>query len=255
MSMTAWGFFSCSNLDMPLSWRSCCHSFGRPVNSPVEELKPTWVRWTGSYGVLISGRFEVLRKSDMKPNMPFFDLSATVPLRDLVPVEAGGRGSAEGRVSSAAKGRSRGVGVAGTERRLAWGVGKMSLRVAVLAREGRGGGATMEEEEASAKGSWVEERLCLRVRGGGFWRELRTGVFDLKVGGGGGACLVGVSPASLRRSEYSWMDSLEGRWYSMVIFDCRFEGWWWCSGLGLMADMARSGKSRLGYRREATTTC
>lgn len=62
----------------------------------------------------------------------------------------------------------------------------------------------------AANGSWsarvvggAEERLCLRARGGGFWRELRTlseeGVFDLKAGGGGGggggACLVGWNVA------------------------------------------------------------
>lgn len=101
--------------------------------------------------MLISGRFEVLRKSDMKPNMPFFDLAATVPLRDLVPEDMveGGRTSVEdteGNESSVAKGRSRGRTVAGTERRLeagVEGVGKRSLRVAVLAREGRGGGDTI----------------------------------------------------------------------------------------------------------------
>ena len=82
--MTACGFFSCSSFEMPLSWRSCCHSLGRPVNSPVEVLKPTWVRWTGSYGVLISGRLEVLRKSDMKVNIPFLDF-VVVPLRVRLP--------------------------------------------------------------------------------------------------------------------------------------------------------------------------
>lgn len=177
--------------------------------------------------MLISGRFEVLRKSDMKPNMPFFDLVARVPLRDLVPEEMLGgaleRASPEereGRDSwgSAVKGRSSGVTVTGTERRLVAGAevfGKRSLRVAVLAREGRGGGEAMGgdlardgfEGEAAANGSWSprggggvdEERLCLRERGGGFWSELRTlaaeGVFDLKEGGGGGACLVGSNVA------------------------------------------------------------
>lgn len=90
---TACGFCSCSIFEMPDSWSSCCHSFGRPVtmrsrviaremdrelvsdparnlvarvradeldkqtdkgwhsHSPVSLLKPTWVRWTGSYGV------------------------------------------------------------------------------------------------------------------------------------------------------------------------------------------------------------
>lgn len=55
------------------------------MNSPVDELNPTWVRWTGSYGVLISGRLLELRKSDMKPSMPFFPLVA-VPLRDRLPM-------------------------------------------------------------------------------------------------------------------------------------------------------------------------
>lgn len=191
----------------------------------------------------------------MKPNMPFFDFATTVPLRDLVPEEKveGGRASVEdmeGKASSVAKGRSSEVMGAGTERRLVAGEedeeGKMSLSVAVLAREGRGGGGgeTMVVVAAAANGSLstragggADERLCLRARGGGFWRELRTrseGVFDLKEGGGGGgggACLVGWNAvgsfklASLRRSEYSWMDSREGRWYSIVILDCRLEGW------------------------------
>lgn len=54
MSTTAWGCASCSCFEMPESDSSCCHSFGSPVNSPVSTLKPTWVRWTGSYGVEIS---------------------------------------------------------------------------------------------------------------------------------------------------------------------------------------------------------
>ena len=81
ISITASGFFSWSWREMPESWRSCCHSLGRPVNSPVDELKPTWVRWTGSYGVLISIRLELFRKSDMKLNIPFLDF-VVVPLRE-----------------------------------------------------------------------------------------------------------------------------------------------------------------------------
>lgn len=156
--------------------------------------------------------------------MPFFDLVARVPLRDLVPEEMLGgaleKASAEEREGkeswgSADKGGSSGETVTGTDRRLVAGVegdGKRSLRVAVLAREGRGGGEAMAADglESGANGSLspragggvVDERLCLRARGGGFWRELRTlgeeaerevstGVFDLKEGGGGGACLVG----------------------------------------------------------------
>ena len=69
---------------MPLSCKSCCHSLGSPVNSPVDVLKPTCVRWTGSYGVLISGCFELFRKSDMKVNIPFLDL-VVVLLRDRLP--------------------------------------------------------------------------------------------------------------------------------------------------------------------------
>ena len=53
------------------------------MNSPVDELKPTWVRWTGSYGVLISGRFVGLNISDIRPRTPFLDFEA-VPLRDLI---------------------------------------------------------------------------------------------------------------------------------------------------------------------------
>ena len=156
--------------------------------------------------MLISGRFEVLRKSDMKPSMPFLDLVARVPLRDLVPEEKVGRASAEeraGRGSGGSGEKGRSGAEMGTERRLAAtvaGVGKRSLRVAVFAREGRGGGAAMGDDFAGANGSWSTrvvggtdaEALCLRARGGGFWRELRTlgepstGVFDLKAGGGGG---------------------------------------------------------------------
>lgn len=69
---------------MPDSCRSCCHSRGRPVNSPVLALNPTWVRCTGSYGVLISGRFDVFMK-DMKERIfpPFFVAPLLPPL--LVP--------------------------------------------------------------------------------------------------------------------------------------------------------------------------
>lgn len=70
---------------MPLSCKSCCHSLGRPVNSPVDELKPTWVRWTGSYGELISNRWEDLKTPDMKPNTPLPDFAPVVPLRDRRP--------------------------------------------------------------------------------------------------------------------------------------------------------------------------
>ena len=48
-------------------------------------------------------------------------------------------------------------------------------------------------------------------------------------GGGGGACLEGVKEGVLfddawrlawsRRAPYSWMDSLDGRWYSTVILE------------------------------------
>jgi hypothetical protein len=58
------------------------------VNSPVEELKPTWVRCTGSYGVEISIRLEEARKLGMKPNMPFLPLVPVVPARfreEIVP--------------------------------------------------------------------------------------------------------------------------------------------------------------------------
>jgi hypothetical protein len=112
-------------------------------------------------------------------------------------------------------------------------VARMSLRLSVLAREGRGGGDDMPlgfedrvlraaevrvepGDVVAANGSWStrvgggvdDGKLCLRARGGCFWRELRTrggvaepeptepstGVFDLKEAdwvGGGGACLVG----------------------------------------------------------------
>lgn len=88
---------------------------------------------------------------------------------------------------------------AGEERRRAaraLGAGNMSFKVAVLAREGRGGGDVVfaipfllttcpkESIEAAlaAKGSCsviravgvTDVRLCLRFRGLGFWRELRT---------------------------------------------------------------------------------
>lgn len=108
----------------------------------------------------------------------------------------------------------------------------MSLSVAVLAREGRGGGVgeplcmpldlefeVGEETKMlslafAAKGSGslmrglglANERLCLRVRGLGFWSELRilgadvgedseVGVLDLIEDvevGGGGACRAGA---------------------------------------------------------------
>lgn len=51
--------------------------------------------------------------------------------------------------------------------------------------------------------------------------------------GGGGACLEGVKEGVLlddawrlawsRRAPYSWMDSLDGRWYSTVILEWRVE--------------------------------
>lgn len=113
-----------------------------------------------------------------------------------------------------------------------------SFSVAVLAREGRGGG---EEGGANpldlfmvgtesvlcalaAKGSCSgmravtvdevpEDRLCLRARGLGFWSELRTRVGeageDVSVGvferagvawGGGGACLEGTKGVYLAAS-------------------------------------------------------
>lgn len=102
----------------------------------------------------------------------------------------------------------------------------MSFSVAVLAREGRGGGDAIPDclrevidgeeldtavagAKTAAKGSWstprpvdggVEGRECLRARGGGFWRELRTrgglastwDAFALRAAtGGGGAGLDG----------------------------------------------------------------
>lgn len=143
----------------------------------------------------------------MKPSMPFFDFVTRVPLRDLE--GAGGNTSTGGRGSAGSTGSGGDAGM-GAERRLESMVvvgweGKRSLRVAVLAREGRGGGEVVIG--GAAKGSWEES---FRARGFGFWRELRT------FGGLEVAML-----ASLRRSEYSWMDSREGRWYSTVIFDCR----------------------------------
>jgi len=141
----------------------------------------------------------------------------------------------------------------------------MSVRVAVLARDGRGGGEVIPEgmdkfacrgaepgmaEGEAANGSCstrvdggVDGRECLRARGGGFWSELRTrgGVpleGDLRAVGGGGAALVGTTSLAARaawlsRSLYSWMDSLEGRWYSTVILDWRLdeEGAGWCRPL------------------------
>lgn len=80
ISITACGFFSWSEREMPLSCSSCCHSFGRPVNSPVDELKPTWVRCTGSYGVEISSRLDEFRKLGMKLK-PFLPLMVPVVLR------------------------------------------------------------------------------------------------------------------------------------------------------------------------------
>ena len=71
---------------MPDSWSSCCHSLGRPVNSPVDELKPTWVRCTGSYGVLISGFLAVWRNSGiMEPRKPFLFFMVPVPGREREP--------------------------------------------------------------------------------------------------------------------------------------------------------------------------
>jgi hypothetical protein len=123
-------------------------------------------------------------------------------------------------------------------------VGKRSFKVAVLAREGRGGG-DVPAIPLDAKGSCsvsrgegpADDKLCLR--GFGFCKELRTlgeagggdevggwdsvGVFDLKddkVGGGGGglegmkgvylAASAACRLASARRALYSWIDSLDG---------------------------------------------
>lgn len=90
----------------------------------------------------------------MNPSIPFFGLEAMVPLLERVPVaEAGGVGEAsvdgsEGTDSegSAAKWESSSGAETGTDKRLeeaamwdCWS-GNMSFKVAVLAREGRGGG-------------------------------------------------------------------------------------------------------------------
>ena len=160
--------------------------------------------------------------------MPLFDFIARVPLLDLVPEEGAADGGGDGATSfkgmdgivsegSAGKCESMRGELEGTERRLAeradWLDRYMSLRVAVLARDGRGGGEVIPEgfldrfgcwggdpgmaegEATAAKGSWstrvdggVEGRECLRERGGGFWRELRT---RAGLEGGGGAGLVG----------------------------------------------------------------
>ena len=82
----------------------------------------------------------------------------------------------------------------------------MSVRLAVLARDGRGGGGEVVvmgglslrllEREGAAKGS-RSTGCVVCLRGGGFWSELRTlgGVPDefLASGGGGGACLEGTN--------------------------------------------------------------
>ena len=48
--------------------------------------------------MLISGRLFELRKSDMKPSIPFLPLAVTVPLRerDVVPMRSGGGGGERG---------------------------------------------------------------------------------------------------------------------------------------------------------------
>ena len=119
-------------------------------------------------------------------------------------------------------------------------MGKISFRLAVLAREGRGGGEvpgrlppftfwtwvdigeeakeSWEGATLAAKGSFsrmrgdaipLDVRECLRALGLGFCNELRTlwpgeasGVFDLWPWGGGGGGLEGVNLSS-RRALYS----------------------------------------------------
>lgn len=82
-------------------------------------------------------------------------------------------------------------------------MGNRSFRLAVLARDGRGGGAVPFMRMLSpllvrlaAKGSrsmFLDTlgvgKLCFR--GGAFWRELRTRGSFLATDGGAGACLEG----------------------------------------------------------------
>lgn len=130
----------------------------------------------------------------------------------------------------------------------------MSFSVAVLAREGRGGGdvpvfAPLDLFIAgtesvicalAAKGSCsgtravavevTEDRLCFRARGFGFWSELRTrggvgleltggasvGVFERTDVGGGGACLEGTNGVYLAASAAWRLDSARRALYSWM---------------------------------------
>lgn len=104
--------------------------------------------------MLISGRLDAVNNSDMKPNIPFLDL---VLLRALVPeletarllysvVGIAGIDS----FASAKKAASDGEAAIGLDRRRAGSVdgsvGNISFSVAVLARDGRGGGDTISFE-------------------------------------------------------------------------------------------------------------
>ena len=125
----------------------------------------------------------------------------------------------------------------------------MSFRLAVLAREGRGGGDVLVaigpdfcdfkcwglSLTLAAKGSCSmirgDVKLCLRARGFGFWRELRilggvgadaggagedsVGVLEREVDweGGGGACLEGIKAVDLAASTL-WCS--KRAWYSWI---------------------------------------
>jgi hypothetical protein len=145
----------------------------------------------------------------------------------------------------------------------------MSCRLAVFAREGRGGGEVVADivpdlwwcrcwvrgvsKLLAAKGSCstmraggVETVRLLRARGFGFWSELRTrggvlvgvggegacvsvGVFeryeDCCCDGGAGAFRDGMNAVDFAASTawsaksvwYSWIDALDGTWYSTVF--------------------------------------
>jgi len=194
----------------------------------VLELKPTWVKCTGSYGVLISGLFWGCKKSGIILNRPFLPLDV-VPARERV---AGG--SCCGMISMPYESRLFcSIGENGEAEATGWPNMSISVNVAVFAREGLGGGRWPWKPPPMAaliggggNGFAANGSICgwLRLRGRAFVSiELRgcgcVGVLERGLAGGMSSSKLGVQEAaaaacvdaSLSRSAYSWMLSRVGR--------------------------------------------
>ena len=106
---------------------------------------------------------------------------------------------------------------------------KISLSVAVFARDGRGGGATVDEatmaDAGGGEGDPAGEKEGRVTGGGALCLRGRLCSTEGDADGGGGAGRFGRFFAAKLASDssalYSCMDSRDGRWYSTVIFECR----------------------------------